>query len=140
MTAEHIPQIAAIEKICFPDPWSEDSFTAELEYGYSCWLVAVCGKTVAGYIGSHQMFEDADIMNIAVLPEYRRRNIGQRLLDAMFSLLAERGAETVALEVRPSNLPARALYEKNGFEQAGLRKNYYFHPTEDALILKKKLR
>lgn len=139
MEASHIPQIAALERACFSDPWSERSFASELENPLSLWLVALDGDTVAGYIGSQTVLDEADIMNVAVHPDYRRQRIADSLLSAMERRLAENGVRILALEVRASNAPAIALYEKRGYAQAGLRKNYYFHPREDALILKKNL-
>lgn len=139
MEASHIPQIAALERACFSDPWSERSFASELENPLSLWLVALDGDTVAGYIGSQTVLDEADIMNVAVHPDYRRQRIADSLLSAMERRLAENGVRILALEVRASNAPAIALYEKRGYTQAGLRKNYYFHPREDALILKKNL-
>ncbi len=140
MTAGHIPQIAALEKACFSDPWTEDAFVYELDNPLSLWLTALDGETVAGYVGSQSVFEEADIMNVAVHPAYRRQGIGEALLCELERRLAEDGVETLALEVRVSNQPAISLYEKLGYSQAGLRKNYYFHPKEDALILKKRIK
>ena len=139
MQKEHIPQIAALERACFSDPWSERSFASELENPLSLWLVALSGETVTGYIGSQQMLDEADIMNVAVHPDCRRQGIADALLEELERRLAENGVRILALEVRASNAPAIALYEKRGYTQAGLRKNYYFHPREDALILKKQL-
>ena len=76
-------------------------------------------------------------MNLAVAPEWRRQGVAQALLTDLLAALRARGIRSLTLEVRASNRPARSLYEKNGFFQAGLRKNYYFQPVEDALILRK---
>ena len=140
MTREHIPQIAELEQACFSDPWSERSFASELENPLSLWLVACDGETVAGYAGAQAVLDEADVMNVAVRPEDRRRGIARALLLELEQRLAERGVQTLALEVRASNEAAIALYEGLDFEQAGLRKNYYFHPKEDALILKKQVK
>ena len=139
MTADHISQIAALEKACFSDPWTEDAFVYELENPLSLWLVFLDGETVAGYVGSQTVLDEADIMNVAVHPEYRRRGIAKALLIELERRLEENGVVTLALEVRASNDPAIRLYEKLGYTLAGVRKNYYFHPKEDALILKKQL-
>ena len=72
MTAEHVPQVAALEKVCFSDPWSEKSVASELENPLSCWLVALDGETVAGYVGSQTVMDETDMMNIAVHPAGRR--------------------------------------------------------------------
>ena len=136
---EHLPQVAALEKACFSDPWSTESFACELENPLSLWLVALDGETVAGYVGSQSVFDEADIMNVAVRTEYRRRGVARALLLELERRLAQNCVTTVALEVRASNEPARRLYAALGYAQAGLRKNYYFHPKEDALILKKSI-
>ena len=140
MTREHIPQIAELEQACFSDPWSDRSFLSELENPLSLWLVALDGEAVAGYAGAQAVLDEADVMNVAVRPEDRRRGIARALLLELEQRLAERGVQTLALEVRASNEAAIALYEGLDFEQAGLRKNYYFHPKEDALILKKQVK
>lgn len=141
MQPAHVPQAAALERACFADPWSERSFYAELDNPLSLWLVALDGGTVVGYAGSQSAPPDeADIMNVAVLPAYRRRGTAKALLLELERLLGERGIRTVALEVRASNAPAIALYVGLGYVQVGLRKNYYFHPREDALILKKQVK
>ena len=137
MEACHVPQIAALEKLCFSDPWSENSVCSELSNPLSLWIVAVDGNTVAGYIGSQSVPDEADMMNIAVSPHYRRQGIAQGLIVALIGLLQNRGVRCLTLEVRASNLPARELYQKLGFEQIGRRPNYYVKPKEDALILRK---
>ena len=137
MKAEHVPQVAQLEKICFSDPWSEMSIAHELESLWSYWLVAVDGDTVAGYIGSQSSIDEADIMNVAVHPDYRRQGIAENLINTLVVELKNRGCHALLLEVRVSNTPAITLYEKLGFEQVGCRKNYYRNPKEDALILRK---
>ena len=139
MTIYHVAQVAELEKICFQDPWSEKSVAAELEHGYSLWLVAMEGETLAGYIGSQISYGEADMMNVAVSPDHRRKGIGEKLILALMEALKVRECISLALEVRASNAPAIALYEKLGFGQIGLRKNYYRTPKEDALILRKEL-
>ncbi len=137
MTADHVPQIAEIEKLCFHDPWSEKSIASELDNRLSLWLVAVDGDRVAGYVGSQSVLGETDMMNIAVHPDYRRRGIAEQLVTRLVAELKARGNHSLMLEVRVSNDPARVLYEKLGFQQVGLRKNYYRNPREDACILRK---
>lgn len=139
MTSDHVAQIAEIEKLCFSDPWSENSVASELGNRLSLWLVALDGDTVAGYVGSQSVLDEADMMNVAVHPDYRRRGIGQNLVLALADALKEKGIQALMLEVRQSNAPAIALYEKLGFRQVGLRPNYYRNPKENALILMKTL-
>lgn len=137
MEACHVPQVAALEKVCFSDPWSEKSVASELENPLSLWLVAMDGETVAGYIGSQTVLGETDMMNVAVAPAYRRQGAAQGLILALIEALKARGSHCLTLEVRDSNAPARALYEKLGFLEVGRRKNYYRNPREDGLILRK---
>ena len=137
MKAVHVPQVAALEKLCFADPWSEMSIASELENIWSYWLVALSGEQVVGYIGSQSSIDESDVMNVAVHPDWRRRGIGEELITGLVEALKSRGSHALLLEVRASNSPAISLYEKLGFQQVGLRKNYYRNPKEDALILRK---
>ena len=137
MNSEHVAQVAALEKLCFSDPWSENSVASELENELSLWLVALEGDTVAGYVGSQSVMGESDMMNIAVHPDYRRMGLAERLVASLVEALAESGNHSLTLEVRASNAPAIGLYEKTGFAQVGRRKNYYRNPKEDALILRK---
>lgn len=137
MTNAHVAQIAGLEKLCFSDPWSEKSVASELDNGLSLWLVALEGETVAGYVGSQTVLDETDMMNIAVHPDFRRRGIAQALVESLVKQLRQRGSRCLTLEVRASNSPAIALYEKLGFQKIGRRKNYYRDPREDALILRK---
>ncbi len=139
MTAEHISAIAELEKTCFSDPWSESSIAYELTNPLSLWLVAEEDGIVAGYIGSQSVLPESDVMNVAVNPAFRRRGIAEALVSALCRELKQAGNETLTLEVRASNGPAIALYEKLGFAQIGRRPNYYRNPKEDALILRKGL-
>ena len=139
MTQAHVPQIAALEKECFSDAWSERSIASELCNDLSLWLVALDGETVAGYIGSQSVLGESDMMNVAVAPAYRRQGVGEQLVQALCRCLAERGNQTLTLEVRASNEPAKAMYEKLGFAQVGRRPRYYEKPREDALILRKEI-
>ena len=141
MEPEQLAQIAALEAACFSDPWPESILTHELQNPLSLWLCAMDGDTVAGYIGSQTVLGESDMMNLAVRPDYRRRGIGRALVLALCGALKKQMlASALTLEVRDSNAPAAALYASLGFEQIGLRKNYYQHPKEDAHILRKELK
>ena len=137
MNAAHVSQIAELEKLCFSDPWSEKSIETELSCRLSVWLVALEGEQVVGYVGSQTVIDESDMMNIAVHPDFRRRGIAEALVAELEAALRQRGSRALTLEVRDSNAPAIALYEKLGFSQVGLRKNYYRNPKEDARILRK---
>lgn len=137
MNESHVEAIAALEKRCFSDPWSVNSVTAELNNPLSLWLVAMDGQNLAGYVGSQSVLGWADMMNLAVAPEYRRQGIGEKLVSQLILQLQAGNVTCLTLEVRVSNDPAIALYEKMGFSQVGRRPNYYHNPKEDALILRK---
>ena len=137
MNPAHVAQIAQLETICFSDPWSERSIASELDNKLAFWLVATEGDTVAGYIGSQTVMDETDMMNVAVHPDFRRRGIAEALVTGLVEELKNSGSHCLTLEVRASNAPAIALYEKLGFSEIGRRKNYYRNPREDALILRK---
>ena len=137
MQRQHVAQIAALEAVCFSDPWSEGSVAAELDNPLSCWLVCQENGEVLGYVGSQTVLDQSDMMNISVAAEARRRGIAQALIQALTAQLKTRGSRSLSLEVRPSNAAAVALYQKLGFTQVGRRPNYYRHPREDGLILRK---
>ena len=137
ITDAHIRQIAALETLCFSDPWSENSIASELKNPLSLWLVAEEEGCVLGYIGSQTVMGEADMMNLAVHPDYRRRGIARKLVLELIEQLKTQGSHILILEVRASNDPAIALYTDLGFTQVGRRPNYYFKPKEDALILRK---
>ncbi len=139
MQMQDVPAIAELEKLCFSDPWSENSIASELNNSLSYWLVAEDNGKIAGYVGSQSVLDAADVMNLAVSPQYRQQGIGQALITALVEHLQENNVIVLLLEVRVSNAPAIALYEKMGFVQVGRRPKYYHNPREDALILRKEL-
>ena len=139
MNLGDVSAIAELEKQCFSDPWSENSIASEVDYRLSYWLVAEIDGVVAGYVGSQTVLDAADMMNLAVSPDYRRRGIGQALVNALVEHLQQNKVIALLLEVRVSNVPAIALYESLGFEQVGRRPKYYHNPREDALIMRKEL-
>lgn len=139
MKLEDVPSIATLETVCFSDPWSENSIASELQNRISYWLVAEDDGEIAGYVGSQSVLDGADMMNLAVAPNYRRQGIGEALVRGLVEHLRQKGIIALLLEVRVSNAPAIALYEKMGFQQVGRRPNYYHNPREDALILRKEL-
>lgn len=137
MNESHVSQVAQLEAICFSDPWSERSVASELNNKLAFWLVAEEDGRVAGYVGSQTVIDESDVMNVAVHPDFRRQGIAETLMVQLVDALKEMGSHCLTLEVRASNDPAIALYEKLGFEEVGRRKNYYRNPKEDALILRK---
>lgn len=137
MGSAHVTKVAELERQCFSAPWSENAIRGELTNPLSLWIVAVDGQTVAGYVGSHSVMDEADMMNLAVAPEFRRKGIGARLVNALVEALRSNGVLRLTLEVRASNEAAHGLYNTMGFVQVGRRTNYYSNPKEDALILRK---
>lgn len=133
---EHLPQLTALEQICFPaDPWSESVYRAALDNPAVAVLLAQ-GEDGAllGYAVLSTVLDEGNLDNIAVAPEARRQGIA----DALLSALTAFGREHLAclmLEVRASNAPAITLYEKHGFAAVGRRKNYYDAPREDAILM-----
>ena len=137
METADVAQVAALEKACFSDPWPKSVLAQELENELSLWLVAKDGDTVLGYVGSQSVLDEADMMNLAVCDCARRQGIGRTLVLALCARLDEKGVTSLTLEVRESNEPAIRLYTSLGFAQVGRRPKYYFHPREDARILRK---
>ena len=137
MCVSDTAQIAAIEASTFSCPWSEASILGEITNPLSCWLVAEDSGTVVGYVGSQTVLDQSDMMNLAVLPEYRRNGAATALVNLLIEHLKQRGSCSLTLEVRSSNQSAISLYRKLGFEQIGLRPGYYKNPKEDACILRK---
>lgn len=137
MCREHTTQVAELEAACFNDPWSLRAFESEVMNPLSLWLVAEEDGKVVGYIGSQSVLGQADIMNLAVDADYRRKGIGSELVLALVEELKKQDVTIAMLEVRVSNAAAITLYESLGFTKVGCRKNYYFHPKEDAYIMRK---
>lgn len=136
MNESHISQITELEKECFSEPWSEKSLSEELKNKNSHFLVAESDK-VMGYIGVQEICGEAYITNVAVFKEFRKAGIGRALLRAASYGAEKRNCEFITLEVRESNIPAITLYESEGFERAGVRKNFYSSPTENGIIYTK---
>jgi len=137
MSDSHVAQVAELERLCFSAPWSENAIRSELTNPLSLWVVALDGQTVAGYVGSQSVMGEADMMNLAVAPQYRRNGVGGQLVDVLIDHLRNNGVTSLTLEVRASNDAAQNLYKNKDFLQIGRRPNYYSNPKEDALILRK---
>ncbi len=134
--AGDVPQIAEIERASIPQPWSENAFRDALAQDNAVTLVAEIDGEIAGFITGVFLFDNADIYSVAAASSYRRKGVGERLVQAFLDKLPDE-VETIGLEVRESNLGAIALYEKCGFEKVGLRKNFYSEPRENALLYTK---
>ena len=128
------PFIAELEKECFSDPWSQNAIIEAAEYGTVFFVAQLQGKIV-GYLGMKPILDEGYISNVAVTSEIRGKGVGSALLERLTIYAKENGIKTISLEVRPSNAPAIALYQKFGYAEVGRRRNFYSHPTEDGLIL-----
>jgi ribosomal-protein-alanine N-acetyltransferase len=136
MREEDIDQIVNIEKLSFATPWSKESFYNELNKNqFATYVVIEDSEKVIGYCGVWLIIDEAHITNIAILPEYRGRKLGDALLAKVITTVKEMGAKSVTLEVRVTNTVAQNLYRKFGFENGGIRKNYYSDNQEDALVM-----
>lgn len=134
MIEADLDKVAALEKDIFSTPWSKESFQGSLWQDYSHFFVAE-EESIVGYCGIHNLGGDGEITNVAVDKEYRGKGIATQMLDYAMKETMKAGVEAFTLEVRVSNAPAIALYEKLGFENKGIRRNFYDNPTEDALIM-----
>lgn len=137
MQTEDVKGISYIENACFAHPWTEENLTEELNNPTARFFVAVKDGTAVGYIGANNIADEVYITNVAVLPVYRKQGIGELLLQVLLNDSEKDNADFVTLEVRESNEPAIALYEKYGFQPVGKRKNFYRDPQEDAAIYTK---
>ena len=133
MTEKDCRILAELDKKCFAVPWSEQSFLEEARNQLATYLLAKEDGKIVGYCGFWRVSGEAQITNIAVLPEYRRRKIAKTLAEEMLKICSE--DEQIVLEVRKSNEIAISFYEKLGFEKAGLRKRFYHNPTEDGITM-----
>lgn len=141
LNSSHIDGMEIIENTCFSEPWSRKSLEELLDCDYAVYFVARDTESgaVAGYAGMYVSLDTGNINNIGVLPIFRRKGIGERLLCDLLNYSRENGIVLVTLEVRESNTPAIALYEKLGFLKVGVRKNYYRSPSENAVLYNKAL-
>ena len=140
MTVEDIPAVVAIDRLSFPNPWSERSYTFELKHNPSSrlFVAEVCDvdvDQVIGFIGFWFVIDEAHISTLAVHPAYRGYKIGNRLLEVALDSARDMGGCLATLEVRESNQVALKLYQKYGFLPAGRRKRYYRDNNEDAIVM-----
>jgi ribosomal-protein-alanine N-acetyltransferase len=132
--ADAVP-LVEIERRCFSDPWSENSFREALESPWTFGLVAQNARGVAGYLIGREVAGTGEVLNLAVAPDCRRRGVARALLRAGLARLRKRRVQEVFLEVRESNQSAQSLYLSSGFRPVGQRTAYYRNPKEDALVL-----
>jgi ribosomal-protein-alanine N-acetyltransferase len=134
-----VPALAALERRVFTDPWTIGQLGAAMDWPGAIALVAEDAGEIVGYVLGRLIVDEAEILSIATIVERRREGIGRRLLGAVMAAMIERGAHAVWLEVRMSNGAAREMYQSAGFAPAGVRRDYYRLPTEDALVLRREV-
>jgi ribosomal-protein-alanine N-acetyltransferase len=129
--------VLEVEAESFTNPWTRDMYSWELQNRSVChiFLVRTDECRVAGFCAFWLVFDEVHINNVAMRPRFRTRGIGTALLRHVLGEARRLGARRATLEVRSSNERARRLYERLGFYVAGVRRNYYTDPVEDALIL-----
>ncbi|SDZ50313.1 ribosomal-protein-alanine N-acetyltransferase [Evansella caseinilytica] len=136
MELDDLDQVMEVEKDAFTSPWSRAAFVNEITTNqFAYYFVAIMGNRIIGYIGVWIIIDEAHITNIAIHSEYRRRGIGEKLLDGAMELAKMLGSKKMTLEVRVSNENAMRLYRKKGFQNGGIRKRYYTDNQEDAQIM-----
>ena len=136
MTVDDIDNVVEVENNCFSIPWSKASFLREVENNeVALYLVAKIENKAVGYIGVWRILDEGHITNVAVHSDYRGLGIGSMLVSELLSLCKKDGINSFTLEVRKSNEIAQKLYRKYGFEERGVRKNYYEDNKEDAVIM-----
>lgn len=137
MTEADLDEVLALERVCFPDPWSEESFRHELDGvrdGVYPRVARLQGR-LAAYLIAWFVLDEAHLANIATNPEFRRRGVAQALLDDLLLEARRREAKLIVLEVRVSNEAAIRLYRQYGFREVAIRRNYYARQKEDALVM-----
>lgn len=138
MTPMALDAVMAIESVAYEFPWTRGNFLDSLHAGYPAWLLRADDGTLLGYYVAMVGADEMHLLNITVAPEHQGRGHALYMLDALRQLTRELGLGSLWLEVRVSNTRARALYERYGFRQVGLRKGYYpaaNHRREDAIVM-----
>ncbi len=139
MAEDDLDRVAELEKVIFPDPWPRSAFDDTTEHDGWGGFVAEADGDIIGYACYFIICQESHLTNIAVVESWRRKLVANQLLNAILEIVTESECEFLLLEVRPSNLPAVAFYERHGFTTLYRRPNYYRRPPEDALVLVKYL-
>ena len=135
MVSDDAEAVAALELKCFAMPWSRADFLRENKNELAEYVVGELDKKIVAYAGAWVSFDQAEVMHIAVEPSLRGQGVGTILFGELIKAVKKRGATSITLEVRPSNVAAIKLYENFGLKSVGRRKNYYLDNNEDALIM-----
>lgn len=135
MSMKDVEQVAELEQATFSKPWSKEDFITSLQRTENIYIIAEKNETIVGYCGMWGIAGEGQINNIAVRPGYRKRNIAYKILQYTMEKAQKKDIKAFTLEVRQSNQPAQRLYHKLGFKTAGIRKNFYEAPIENAIIM-----
>ena len=139
MRAQDVEEVVAIENQAYPFPWTRGNFLDSLNSRYDAWIVREHDAQIAGYFLAMPVVDEMHLLNITVRPMLQGKKLGRRLLDKVIALTREAKMQSILLEVRPSNPQALAFYQHVGFEQIGIRKNYYpstGSTREDAIVMR----
>lgn len=139
MTKADLDTVMEIERKSFEQPYSREIIAQELRIKSAHLRVALSRRKIVGYIDFWLVHDEMELISIAVHPEFKQRGVGQTMMQEMFRFAEQHQAKFIYLDVRRSNAPAQALYEKFGFVRAGLRRRYYSDNQEDAIIMKRVL-
>jgi len=134
---EYIDSLIELENLCFSIPWTKQMFAQDVSKTDAYYVVALDGQKVVGYCGLYKVLDQADITNIAVHPDYRKKGLASLMLDNIIKYCTNCTLSFITLEVRQSNQSAINLYKKYGFNEVGLRKNYYADNHENAILMTK---
>ena len=137
MVVDDLPQVMVIEKENFSVPWTDKGFLSFLLRYDTLFLVAEEDGQIIGYAGVVMVLDEAELTNVAVMKSYQKQGVGRLLIESLMCLIAECDIEILHLEVRVSNAEAISLYRRIGFEEIGMRHNYYEAPQEDAILMRK---
>ncbi|AVQ98026.1 ribosomal protein S18-alanine N-acetyltransferase [Oceanobacillus sp. M65] len=136
MEIADVDQVMEVERVSFTTPWTTDIFYQEIvDNQYAYYYVIEWNGRIVGYVGTWVVLEDAQVTNIAIMPELRGNKLGEKLFQYMLLQIKLIGATRLSLEVRESNIPAQKLYRKFGLVPGGIRKNYYTDNQEDAIVM-----
>ena len=141
MTVDRLNEVMNIEHVAYPFPWTRSNFCESLDAGYSAWLL-LHQSTLIGYGVFMLALDEAHLLNLTVAPSYQSQGYGRYLLTALSDIARQHGATRMFLEVRPSNMPARRLYQHGGFATVGMRRAYYPDiggRREDAIVMERSL-
>ena len=137
ISKDKISLLTAMEEAIFSSPWSQKALETYTDSPYAVGLILFCNEEAAGYVIGTCLAGEGELLRIGIRNPFRKQGLASALLESFLEHCTKARCESVFLEVREHNLPARSLYEKHGFESIGIRKNYYSDPTENAVLYQK---